>query len=309
MPAAKRQGQWLGVDMSVDATTAILMVPGDGQRKPCVQACGVFQGEGATAQLLQWQQKLHRGQRGSCNLLLQTQDYQLIVMDVPPVGLQERREAVRWRLRDLIDFPPEEAALDCIEIPATTVGEAATKLLTLVSKREIVARWMQRFQDAGQPLSAIDIPELALRNVSLLAGRETAHAYLHVGLQATRLLMMWQGELCAFRQLDIHAAQWAQANAMERLDLSERLALEIQRSADAFARQYNVADFTNLWVSGAAEVEDLCAALTPLVTVPIEELRLKDWVDWSVADEVANLSERVDYTLAVGAALRSEVSA
>ncbi len=295
--------------MSADTTTAIIVVPGDAKRKPCVQACSVFQGESATAQLLQWLQKLPRSQRGSTNLLLQAQDYQLIVMDVPPVVVHERREALRWRLRDLIDFPPEDAALDCIEIPATNLGEAATKLLTLVSKRDVVAHWMQRFQDAGQPLSSIDIPELALRNVSLLAGQETAHAYLHVGLQATRLLMLWQGELCAFRQLDIHANQWDRANSDERLDLSERLALEIQRSADAFARQYNVADFTNLWVSGACQVEDLCAALEPLVTVPIQELRLKDWVDWSVTEQVADLSERVDYTLAVGAALRSEASA
>jgi MSHA biogenesis protein MshI len=304
---AKRHGNWLGVHLGTDKTTAAVVTPAGANGKPCVRACGAFHGDTATAQLLQWHKGLVRGQRGMPNLLLQAQDYQ--VMDMPPVAMEERREALRWRLRDVIDFPAEEAALDCIEIPATSPGEASTKLLTLVSKRDIVGRWMQRFQDGGQPLTAIDIPELALRNVALLAGQDTAHAYLHVGLETTRLLMLWQRELCAFRQLDIHASQWANADPVDRTDLSDRLALEIQRSADAFARQYNVADFTNLWVSGAGDVQDLCDALTPLVTMPVQALRLTDWLDWSASDEVANLGQRIDYTLAVGAALRSEATA
>ncbi len=306
---AKRHGNWLGVHLGTDKTTAAIVTPAGAKGKPCVRACSAFQGESATAQLLQWHKGLARGQRGMPTLLLEAHDYQLMVMDMPPVAMEERREAVRWRLRDMIDFPAEDVALDCIEIPATGLGEAATKLLTLVSKRDIVARWMQRFQDADQPLSAIDIPELALRNVSLLAGQDTAHAYLHVGLETTRLLMLWQGELCAFRQLDIQAAQWAQADLLDRADLSDRLALEIQRSVDAFARQYNVADFTKLWVSGAGDVQDLCDALTPLVTVPIQALRLKEYVDWSAADDVTDLGQRIDYTLAVGAALRIEAEA
>lgn len=277
--------------------------------KPKVQVLSTFEGEQATPQLLQWHKGLARGQRGAACLLLEAHDYQLLVLDMPPVALDERREAVRWRLRDVIDFPAEEAALDCIDIPATNAGEAATKLLTVVSKRAVVGEWMQRFQDGALPLAAIDIPELALRNVALLAGQDTAHAYLHVGLETTRLLMLWQRELCAFRQLDVSASQWANADTLDRSDLADRLALEIQRSVDAFARQYHSADFSHLWVSGAGDVAGLCEALMPLVTVPIKPLLLKEWIEWDEGTQVMDLTRRIDYTLAVGAALRCEAEA
>jgi MSHA biogenesis protein MshI len=298
------------VHVGSDRLTAAV-VTGTAGGKPRVQACASFDGEHATPQMLHWHKALPRGRRGKASLLLEAHDYQLMVLDVPPVALEERREAIRWRLRDLIDFPAEEVALDCIEIPATHPGEQANKLLTVVSKRGVVGQWMQRFQDDGQPLVAIDVPELALRNVSLLAGQDSAHAYLHVGLETTRLLMIWQRELCAFRQLDVNASQWANGEDMDRADLAERLALEIQRSADAFARQYNAADFTNLWVSGAVDVVGLCDALTPLVTVPIKPLVLDQWIEWDGGGEqqVLDLGRRIDYTLAIGAALRVEAEA
>ncbi len=306
-PAAQQQA-WLGIHLGSDKLTAAV-VAWPPEARPRLQACAAFDGEHATPQMMQWHKTLQRHQRGPANLLLESHDYQLMVLDVPPVALEERREAIRWRLRDLIDFPAEEVALDCIEIPATNPGEQANKLLTVVSKREVIGPWMQRFQDGGVPLGAIDIPELALRNVALLAGQDTAHAYLHVGLETTRLLMLWQRELCAFRQLDVNASQWANGDDTDRSDLADRLALEIQRSADAFARQYNAADFTSLWVSGATDVAALCQALAPLVTVPIKPLLLQEWVDGVDSDILTNLGHRIDYTLAIGAALRSETEA
>lgn len=305
-PAAQHR-PWLGVHLGSDKLTAAVISWTEG--KPCVQACAAFDGEQATPQMLHWHKVLPRHQRGTVNLLLESHDYQLMVLDMPPVALEERREAIRWRLRDLIDFSAEEVALDCIEIPAPHPGEQANKLLTVVSKRGVVGPWMQRFQDGGVPLTAIDIPELALRNVALLAGQATAHAYLHIGLETTRLLMLWERELCAFRQLDVNASQWANGDETDRADLADRLALEIQRSADAFARQYNAADFTSLWVSGAGDVNSLCQALSPLVTVPIRPLLLQEWVDGIDGDTLMDLNHRIDYTLAIGAALRVEADA
>ena len=49
--------------------------------------------------------------------LLAIGDYQLLMVEAPEVPPAELRAAIRWRIRDLIDFHIDDAVLDVFDVP------------------------------------------------------------------------------------------------------------------------------------------------------------------------------------------------
>lgn len=50
---------------------------------------------------------------------LQHSAYSLVQVEAPELSDEELREAMRWRVRDLIDFPIEQAVIDVFHLPAS----------------------------------------------------------------------------------------------------------------------------------------------------------------------------------------------
>jgi MSHA biogenesis protein MshI len=55
--------------------------------------------------------------RAPVSAVLSAQDYQLVQVDAPEVEPSELRSAVRWKLREIINFPVSEAVVDVFDIP------------------------------------------------------------------------------------------------------------------------------------------------------------------------------------------------
>jgi MSHA biogenesis protein MshI len=60
--------------------------------------------------------------RAPLSAVVDSGSYQLVQLEAPNVEPQEWRAAIRWRLRDVIDFPLEEATVDVFEIPEPARG-------------------------------------------------------------------------------------------------------------------------------------------------------------------------------------------
>ena len=80
--------------------------------------------------------------------------------------------------------------------------------------------------------------------------------------------------------------------------------MDIQRTADAFARQFHSADLAALWVSSVTKLDSLCAALTAQQSLPVRALQLEEHLDWAGPGKLVDLERSIDYSLAIGAALR-----
>lgn len=296
---------WIGIyAASVERLVAAWSAPAGGAR-PGVHVAPVFDGADPAALLLQWQRTHAR--RAQANVLLNSVDYRIVPVDMPPVPPAERRAAVRWQLKDLIDFSVEEACVDCIGVPGPTVGAEARQLFAVASQADTVRRWMQRYRDARLPLGAIDIPEMAMRNLSVLAAGPDAHAFVHLGLKSTRLTLAWQHELCSFRQFDVSAYKLDAADADTRALLLERLALEIQRSTDSFSRLFHGADLGSVWVSAVRDADQISRHLSDLLPQRVQAFRVEDHVALSSRDPVVDPARGLDFTFAIGAALRGVV--
>lgn len=302
-PRSRAPQAWVGVQ-SQTARWLVARTDGERQgRRPRVLACDAV-GGGMDGLRKWWGGSAARRDRPV--LLLEPGEYQSLQINTPEVDASEVRAAARWQLKDLIDFPVDQAAIDCFALPGDS--SATPRLQVVVTRQELVTRSVARWRDAGLALRVIDVPEMALRNLAVLAAGDQACAFLHVGLHDSRLLLLWQQELCVSRQLPIAGQQLAGMDEWQRNDQIERLALEIQRSVDAFGRQFSGAHLSQLWVSSVHDAAGLAGALAAQVSLPAEAFVPADWIDFD--DQVApfDLQQGLDHSFAIGAALRDEAT-
>lgn len=293
---------WIGVYTANEHRIVAAHAPPSTGPRPPVHVAPVFDGADPALPLLQWQREQHR--HAQANVLFNSVDYRIVALATPAVPESERRAATRWQLRELIDFPADEACIDCIDVPGAILGAESRQVFAVASRPLKVVGWMRSFRDGGLQLGAIDIPEMAMRNLSVLAAGDAAHAFVHLGLKSTRLVIVWQHELCAFRQFDVSTFKLDAADAGTSAMLLERLALEIQRSTDAFSRQFHGADLRTVWISAVRDADKISHQLSELLPQAIQAFRVEDHIDLVSQDPVVDPVRGLDFTFAIGAALR-----
>ena len=94
--------------------------------------------------------------------------YRLLLVEAPDVPADELRAAVRWRIKDLIDFHIDDAVIDVFEMPPHARGGPQRMMYAVTAKAEVVKREIERIESAGLKLGVVDIPELSLRNIATL---------------------------------------------------------------------------------------------------------------------------------------------
>ena len=175
--------------------------------------------------------------------------YHLTKMERPAVPPEELAAAVRWRVREALDYPLEEAVTDVFEVPAQG-GAGRPPLVYVVAARAAPLREMVALaRAAGLRPWKIDVAELALRNLVEWdeAGAETVAA---VYLMPDRgIIQITRGDvLYLSRNLEYGL------EALARADLHERVALELQRTMDYYDSHFGAAPVKHLLVMPGGEV-------------------------------------------------------
>lgn len=237
--------------------------------------------------------------RKSCNLVLSPEDYNLLLVEAPSVPASELRDALRWRIRDLIDFPVDEAVLDAFLLPEDRARGGKRMAYVAVTRRALIRSRVEQIDEMRMELRAIDIPEMARRNL-MMHLCDTSRGAALVKLSADA------GTLHIVRGDDLHLARRFHlpygGGLLDDLP-SDVLVLEIQRSLDYFERQMRQPPPGHIYLVGENVTEDkLTDSLTEGLPMGVSLLELSSGLA---------LSEKVqDHTLplcldALGAALRS----
>lgn len=99
-------------------------------------------------------------------------------------------------------------------------------------------------------MTAIDVPELAQRNLAnLLEEEDRGLAMLVFDDTEGLLTFTFAGELLIARHIEISAKQLVAADEARREQLFERIALDVQRSLDNFDRSHSMVPLSRLIVS------------------------------------------------------------
>lgn len=304
----RRLPGWISVNLPPgQVDVAHVRVSGAG--RPEVLVCDSYQAaDGAKASLTQLRKSLQLD-RVRCTTLLNASDYQMLQLEAPNVPAAEIKTAATWRVKDMIDYPVERAAVDVVEIPGPG-GARGTSLLAFAAPDDRVRERVQMFEEAEIPLEAIDVPELAQRNIAALfetAGR--ALALVCFDTQGGLLTITAGGELLLSRNLDVTSTQLTDADAERRVQLLERVGLELQRSLDHFDRQNTAMALSSLHVAALPEQVGLKEYLAANLSVPVETLDLATVMDIGRVPELRNPLRQGQCMKVLGAALRGDAKA
>ncbi len=219
------------------------------------------------------------------NQLERTQ-YRLLSTEVPDVPREEWRDAMRWRIKEQVDFSMEDALLEVLAVPQDTQLRQMFPAIALVVQRADYDRVSLAADDVGLRWSAMDTAETALRNLSAMAETEgQAHALLVFGESHGMLVITYQGELLMTRNIEVAVSAVTGTNEARGAALG-RAALEVLRTLDTFERMHSQATLAGLSVvppqGGDADVLEV---LADLVYVPIKYFSLADCVDLSALGE------------------------
>lgn len=249
----------------------------------------------------------HQLKAAECNLVLAKEDYQLLLVEAPEVPDAEIKEAVRWRIKDLVTTPLEQAAIDVFVLPQDGARAGKKMVYVVVAEKSRIAELVAFVAESQLELKTIDIVELSLRNVTMAIEDETAAAR---GVALVRL-EEGVGSVSIYRQGNLYLSRQFQINYKGGLldDLPvESLALEVQRSLDYYERQMGQAQPASLYVCGENISEDkIDDELKRALPVAVKWLNVGELIP-SAEDEVDDGMAQICVG-ALGACLRKEVRA
>jgi len=243
--------------------------------------------------------------RAAVNAVVGADDYQLVQVEAPEVPPAELRAAMRWRLRDVIDFHIDDAVVDVFQIPDQSRRTHAKMLFAVAARSAAVQRLVGAIAPSARHFDVIDIPELCLRNLSALLPQDQAGvATLAIGDRFAHLNLTRQGVLYLARRIEYKRGYDIGSNeqSSEEIDAGV-LGLELQRSLDYFESHYDQTPIGDLVIAPGGEVgSHLALRLQSETSLRISVLNLNEIIDG--ADSIGVPSP--ECLLALGAALRSE---
>jgi MSHA biogenesis protein MshI len=282
----------------------------NGAERPVVDICAQVPNTGDPIETLQKMRRELHLERFSCVTLLPARQYQLQLIDAPNVPVAEMKSAVRWRLKEFLEYPVETATVDVVPVPADQTAVARGRSVYVVSARnqDIESR-MKMFAQAKIPLRVIEIAEMAQRNLAtLFESDQRALAMLSFSEDGGLLTFTARGELYLSRRIEISLDQLVGVRAEVRDQLFERIALELQRSLDHFDRQFSNIPLARLLLAPLPDELGLAAYLAGNLSASVESVNLGDVLDFHEVAELREPAEQMLRWQTLGAALRVAVA-
>lgn len=297
----KRQNQIIGVDFST-AGVAFAHIQRPATQQPLLVNCDFIPAEtGIELVDLLRSRLLKLGLLGiPCNLVLSPGSYQLILGEAPKVPAEELTEALRWRIKDLVQFPIAEAVVDAFLLPEDSARGTNRMAYTVATQRKNIETVVAAAKATGLQLKNIDIPELVLRNLAE-ACCDTKRGVAIVKLQqgGGSLQIIRDGNLYLSRQFSLSY----NAGLLDELP-GEALVLELQRSLDYFERQMRQVPPSHIYLCGENVSGDkLTPEIRNALAVSINLLDLSSGIQ--IADAIPEHILSLSLS-AIGAALRQD---
>jgi len=278
-----------------------------GGGRPQVLKCAFHPADQVTSESLEALRKTTRITGVQFTTLLAPGEYQMLLVDAPNVPLEEMRTAIRWRIKDSLDFHVDDATIDVLRIPANkTAGERPQMLYAIAAPNSAIQKCVVLFEKAKMDLNVIEIPEMAQRNIAALF-EESGYGLALLAFDDNGGLLTFTsgGELYLARRIEITLPQLQDTNEVLRQQSQERLELELQRSMDYFGRQHSYMAMGKLLVCAPQQL-GLVPLLAANLEVPVEQLDLAQVMDIGAAPELAESAYAAQMFYTLGAALRQE---
>lgn len=256
--------------------------------------------------LAQFAKEMKLGQY-QCLTLLGLNEYQVLPVEILNVPQDELKTAVRWKIKDLLDYHIDDAAIDVLRIP-TDKGVAPNHgMYAVATRNEVIQRYVTLFEEAGIPLSVIDIAEMAQRNIAVMLEQPgKGLALLSFDEEGGLLTITCDSELYLSRHIDAPVPQLVQEDSEQRQRYLDRIVMELQRSFDYFERQFHEIELSRLMMAPLPLSMGLEGYLARNLQVEVNTVDLHELFDFSKAPTGLQQDQLSRCFLTLGAALRLE---
>lgn len=292
-----------------EGSFALAVVRRDGVGKPSIDHCAAHAAASDPAPALKSLLEKLSVARASACAVIGGDDYQIVQVEAPDVLPSEMRAAIRWRLRDVINFNVDEAAIDVFELPDPARRTQGKMLFAIAAREAAIQRIATSIRAAAKGFDAIDIPELCLRNLSALLPQDhRGVAMLALNDRFAQLVITRQGVMYLTRRIETgrfgdtgrFGANGRDGTAID----AAALALEIQRSLDYYESHYDQTPVGDLVIAPAdARAHRLASELKNETSLRVSTLEVRDL--FSVPQSGAVVTDW-QTLMALGAALRDD---
>ena len=304
---AKKSDGWLTVTFLRDGVCAA-RVQRVRDAKAVVEVSAFYASDNAmSAEALERLSKDLKAGTYQCGTMLSGGEYQLLMVDAPNVPPEELKTAVRWRLKDMLDFHIDDATIDVLDIPVdTSAASRGHSMFAIAARNALIQSRQALFGEAKLALNVIDIPEMAQRNISALLETEgRGLAMLSFDADGGLLTITYKAELYLSRRIDVTLAQLVERDSERQQAQFDKITLELQRSLDHFDRQFSYVNVLKLMLAPTG-AEGLHEHLASNLYMPVEAMTLDDVFDLSKTPELQDVAQQQRFFLPLGAALRYE---
>jgi MSHA biogenesis protein MshI len=214
-----------------------------------------------------------------CSTMLRAGEYDIVVVEAPNVPRTELKSALRWKVKDRVDYSMDEASLDFLDIPPEqdAAGARPPQLYAVIARNAVIQARIQQFDAAGIPLAVIDIPDTAQRNIATLyEQQDRGVALLYFGEDSGLLTISHRGELYLSRRLELGLEELAADADGAEGGPHERVVLEIQRTLDHFERQFRHVAVGKLLLAPTGRATRLREILQERFDMPVQQIDLAE---------------------------------
>jgi len=229
-------------------------------------------------------------------VLIPQNDYQIFLIDQPVVSSNEKREAIRWRIAEYIDFPVEEAVVDYIEVPQKNKDTNTALTYVIATRKSTVEEYADHIKTLGLTVVSVDICQSALREIAFqLDDADVGQALLHIEDHKSHIILFKNKTLYMMRDFDL-----GYSHIKENAELQD-LALEIQRSIDYCSSNLKNAGISRIVLTPMPERKnEILSNLSNILGLPVRMINYSEFIQ-----ETENLSinQSNSSAFAIGAAI------
>ena len=263
--------------------------------------------------------------QSTCISVAESGSFSLLLVEAPEVDPLELKAAVRWRIKELLDFHIDDAIIDVFDIPGQQERGRPKLMYVVASRISTVQQHIDLLESQDINLSVIDIPELAMRNIAaLLPEDEGGVAMLYLAQDCGLLTLTRNKNLYLARKLEIgtrqlldylHSAppedEFVLDEAEEATEMPQpmqyaldSIVLEVQRSLDYYESHFSLPPVGGLvLVPMTEQIPGMMGYIASQLGVPVRMLDLNAYLEseQTLSDELQS-----QCALSIGAALRQE---